>query len=440
MLPFDIAYNLPMVIFGSLGVLVQYFFLLEAFNFPIALLGSLILALNPTYIGYLHNNMKDIPNAFAFALSIWLFWRLVKFRNVSSLLFASLAFAFAFNVKINSVFIPVICGLYYLLVIARTPMSNRGAWQSRANARKQVARFLDFARNDRIILLYFVLAPLFALLVWWPFWSDPLGKLMELPKFYSLNTYNMPVLFFGNIIRSGINIPPFYPYIYLAITTPLPILITAIIGIIFSTGFAILKKYNYLLLLLWFFMPLVRYLDPKTGAIDGVRHFMEVLYPFSFFAGVGSLLILRRFNKNYRLIIAFILFTVLLIDNIKFHPYQTSFFNSLIGGVSGANGKFDIDFWGTPQKEAVLWLNNNAPYKSYIHIVMAQSTAASYLRSDLLDNVNKKNITESDYIVLLNRQSFFNLYGISPQRLSKDHQLVFSRKIENVPLVWVFKR
>ena len=89
-LPFDIAYNLPMVIFGALGVLALFLFLLESFNLTVALSGCLFLALNPNYFAYLHNNMKDVPNSFAFALSLWLFWRLVRQASVQNLILASL--------------------------------------------------------------------------------------------------------------------------------------------------------------------------------------------------------------------------------------------------------------------------------------------------------------------------------------------------------------
>jgi len=421
-LPPDISYNLPMVIFGSLGILVFYFFLYEAFNFQIALISSVFLALNPSFFGYLHNNMKDIPNIFSFTLAIWLFWRLVKYKNLKSLLLASLGFALAFDVKINSVFIPVICGLYYFISYRRKL----------------------FHRNNIVILSYFIMAPIFALSLWWPFWKDPLGKLIELPKFYSFNTINMPVLIFGKIYKSGINIPLYYPYLYLAITTPLPIFILSVHGFIIAIFNSIKKQKNFVLLILWFFIPLLRYLSPKTGAIDGVRHFMEVLAPLSAFAGISFWLMNNYIKKMLPRISPFPLTSlffmlVLSVNIVKFHPYQTSFFNSFVGGIRGAQGKFDIDFWGTPQKEAVLWLNNNAPENSSVYIVMAQSTAATYLRPDLRNFVNKKSIAESDYLILLNRQSFFNIYNISPEILSRNYSLVYARYIDGVPLVWLFK-
>lgn len=418
LLPFDLAYNLPNAVFGSIGILIIYFLALDLFGMEVAVLSALFLALHPYYFGYLHNNMKDIPNAAAFACSLWLFYRLIKFKNLKYLILSSLAFAFAFNIKINAVLIPVVCGIYFLLI--------------------NFKKLLKYP----IILTYFILSPLFALALWWPFWRNPLEKLLEMPKFYSLNTFNMPVQFFGNIVHSGINIPITYPYVYLAITTPLPMILFFVIGLVFSLFLAISKKPNYIFILCFFFVPLLRYLSPQTSAIDGIRHFLEVLFPLSIISALGIKFVFRKLNSKYRILIhAFI--TVLLVFNIvKYHPYQTSFFNSLIGGIRGASLQFDVDFWGTPQKEAVLWLNKNAPSDSYVHIVMAQSTASLYLRPDLAKYVNSKSISESDFIVLLNRKSFFDLYQVNnlPVLKQREAKIVYQKNIDGIPLVWVFRK
>lgn len=455
LLPLDIAYNLPSVIFGSIGVGIIYLFMSQAFNPTVGLFSSLLLSLLPVYFGYTHNNMKDIPNAVMFALTLYFFWRLVKFKKIKDLIISSFFFAIAFNFKINSIFIPLICLLWYLSINYRNIFS--------------------ILKNK--IALFFLLAPIFALIVWWPFWKDPLGKLLLMPSFFSKNTLYMPVLFSGKIIFSGVNIPLSYPYTYLAVTTPLPILTFFIIGLI--TGlYKIFTNSKYKselsLLLLWFFVPLLRYLSPQMGAIDGVRHFLEVVFPLCAIASFGLYTLINFLSKlidkikyfifagpaarvsqtsiHLRLgsprsrhplqVIFFIVISLFLIKNIiVFHPYQTSFYNSLIGGIKGAEGKFDIDFWGTPQKEAVFWLNKNAPLNSKIFIAMAQSSAATYLRSDLLQNVNKSSLLQSDYVVILNRQSFFKLSGVEDyiNNTEFNNKIVFKRTIESVPLVWVSK-
>ncbi|MBI2617223.1 glycosyltransferase family 39 protein [Candidatus Gottesmanbacteria bacterium] len=420
-LPFDIAYNLPMILIGSLGVGLLYLMLYEWIGVVAAFFGSLFLALLPMHFGYLHTNMKDVPNAFFFTLGVFLFWKLVHINTLRNLFIASISFAVAFNTKINSIFIPVVC--FFWLIISK---------------KNEVLSF----RNKRI-LLYFILAPVFALILWWPFWRDPLGKLLELPTFYSRNTLNMPVLFNREIIYSGVNIPWYYPFVYLVITTPIPILAAFFVGLVVSLKRFFGKNHIYSLILMWFFIPLVRYFLPKTSAIDGVRHFMEVIYPLSALSGIGISEVLKYLRLNRRVLICvwLLVFVILGTNVFRFHPYETSFYNWIIGGTYGAWGKFDVDFWGTPQKDAVSWLNTHAPIDSVVHIVMAQSSASMYLRPDLQRYVNSKNYKESDYTVILNKESFFAMYGLSAYLGEKTRKgtIVYEVARENVPLVWVIK-
>jgi hypothetical protein len=64
-----------------------------------------------------------------------------------------------------------------------------------------------------------------------------------------------------------------------------------------------------------------------------------------------------------------------------------------------------------------------------------------YLRDDLLKYANSKDYIDSDYVVLLNRESFFDLYQIRDykEKMIKDKKVVYEKSIEGVPLVWVFK-
>ncbi len=435
-LPMDSAYNLPAVLFGSAGIGLLYFFMLEAFSFPQALFSALFLALLPNYFGYLHTNIKDIPNAFAFTLAVYLFWRLVKLRRIKDLVFSVAAFAFAFNVKINSIMIPVVCLIWFLFnrLLSSRP-SLKGAW-------RDLSRMT--INKNKLIFIYFLLSPIAALLLWWPFWREPFKKLLELPYFYSQNTINMPVLIAGKIYRSGINIPWFYPYIFIGITTPLPILVSFIAGLLMSIRKLFSQNKIYILLIIWFFVPLLRYFSPRASAIDGTRHFLEVLYPLAAISGVGFYWFYRYLKKTIFsssiVNILFISVLLLLIRNIVvFHPYQTSYFNSLAGGIKRAYKNYDIDYWGTPQREAMIWLNRNAHFGSIIYIAMAQSSAGTYLRQDLIKGLNTKSINESDYVVILNRQSFFVFDEIEVYLKRSNKDLVFQKTINEVPLVWVFQ-
>jgi len=417
LLPFDIAYNLPIVVIGSFGVGVLFIFVAQSIGLWQGMFSAIFLSLIPVYFGYVHTSMKDVGNAAAFAFAIFLFWRLATYQRLRELIMAVISFAIAFNIKINSAVIPIICGLWY------------------------VTKF----KFRILVLSYFPLAAIAAVALWFPFWRDPSGKLLQLPNFYSHNTLGMPVLLLGKLYQSGINIPFSYPWIYIGVSLPLGILLTSIIGTIIAFTKSSKGKHIYTLILLWLFVPLLRYVSSSTGAIDGIRHFLEIVYPLSILAAIGLYSIIRiifdKWGRTPAILATFAIIVPLIYNVIHFHPYQTSFFNAFAGGIKGAQSKFDIDFWGTPQRQAIEWINTNAPSGSTVYVAMAQSSAALYAREDLKRLLNIKSIWESDYSVVLNRQSFFE-FGDLKQYVNErvnTKSVVYTVSIDNVPLAWIVK-
>jgi hypothetical protein len=41
---------------------------------------------------------------------------------------------------------------------------------------------------------------------------------------------------------------------------------------------------------------------------------------------------------------------------VRLHPYQMTYFNALAGGVGGAAGHYETDYWLTSYKEAIEWI------------------------------------------------------------------------------------
>ena len=197
--------------------------------------------------------MKDIPSAAAFALNMWLLWRLVNHKRLIDLIVAAIAFAVAFNIKVNSVFIPVIAAAWFLYIFLMHRKSFRPT------------RFVP----------YFFLAPIFAFLLWWVFWPDPFGQLRHAFLTFGIGTNNIEVILNGAWYCSGSTVPWYYPYWYLVITTPLVILGFFLIGLM-----SLIRHIRpvSILLLLWFFLPLTRYFIPTIGVIDGIRHLKKSFY------------------------------------------------------------------------------------------------------------------------------------------------------------------
>lgn len=430
-LSFDNAYHIGIVIVAMLGLLSLFLLLLETEGLAMAIVGFIFLALLPRYFGDLHNNMKDVPQSAAFTFAIWMYWRLLQYRRPRDLLFALVSFAIAFNMKVNTLFVPIIAFCWTIIVLV-------------TNAKKHLRRPLSQITKKDITIVgsYFLLSPLAAFVFWMPFWKDPVERLMYLFRFFQDNTQNLEILFFGTIYRSTINVPWYYSYVYIAITTPIIILAAAIFGIVILLKRVTYKNPTASLYLLWFFIPLARYFNPKIGVIDGIRHFEEVVYPLCAIAAIGAVQcwsIWKKFIHNAFLQKIPVIITIgyLLVTIFMYHPYQIAYFNELVGGIRGALGKFDIDYWGTSQKEAIHWLNKYARKNSIVHIVMAPEAAAIYLRPDLLERVNTQLYGDADYVVVLNRQSFFyRYYGVIDYM--RDKKPVYNVMNQHVPLTLVF--
>ncbi len=426
LLPKDSAYHLPIILWGIIGIAVLYTFLKESIGTRAAIFGALFLALTPRYFGDLHNNMKDIPSAVMFAINMYALWRLITHKRFIDLLLATVAFAIAFNVKINSIFIPVIF-LAWLIV------------------QKIIIRKQFLIRYWLLIIGYCIAAPLMAFLLWWVFWPNPIGQLGHAFMTFGIGTNNIEVLLNGSWYCSGSTVPWYYPYWYLGVTTPVPVLLFFLIGISISI-YSTIKHHSTnrewsTLILLWFFLPLTRYFIPSIGVIDGIRHFEEVLFPIAILAAIGAnfvYLFLKKFiNKNIVFLLFFLTMNYLLCTNYLYHPYQITYFNELVGGIKGAMGKYDLDYWGTSQKEAVLWVNAHAPKNANVHIVMAAAVAGQYLRPDLIANLNKYGYDESDFVILLNRQSFLYRFFYAYEYLLH-HKPIHTITVQGAPLTWIY--
>ncbi len=428
LLPPDSAYNLISILWGVAGIGILYIFMKQAVSSRVAILAALFLGLTPRYFGDIHNNMKDPPSAAVFALNMWLLWRLVQRKRPTDLFWAVLAFALAFNVKVNAIYIPVVFATWLLV----THFS--------------LTKLLNLLRFSKPFIWYVLLSPLAAFGLWAVFWQHPVAQLIQMYSTFGIGTNNIEVLLNGHWYCSGSTVPWYYPWWYLGITTPIPILIlffTGLATILFNFQWMIFKKTHsskifhfplYMLLLLWLFLPLTRYFIPTVGVIDGIRHFEEVLFPIAAIAAIGFDRIkpVRLMNYLALLLSCYLLFTV-----FSYHPYQITYFNELVGGVQGAFGKYDLDYWGTSQKAAVSWVNAHAPQNAKISIVMAPDVAGTYLRPDLLTNLNKFSYDQADFVVMLNRQSFYYRFFYAYEYLLR-HTPAYTVRVHNTPLTWVF--
>jgi hypothetical protein len=94
---------------------------------------------------------------------------------------------------------------------------------------------------------------------------------------------------------------------------------------------------------------------------DGIRHLLFVLPLSAILAGAAVSRFLGRPGDGHLraavLAVAAGCVLVTVADMVRLHPYQSVYFNRVVGGgLAGAAGRFETDYWGQSYREAVEWV------------------------------------------------------------------------------------
>jgi hypothetical protein len=106
-------------------------------------------------------------------------------------------------------------------------------------------------------------------------------------------------------------------------------------------------------------LPLICDVIVSGPAFSGMRHLLFTVPPIAVLAGLGLDAGLRRLEARHRLVAAF--GAALLVLGLgydastlyRLHPDEYLFFNPLVGGLAGASGRYDTDYWVNIMPEAV---------------------------------------------------------------------------------------
>jgi len=127
---------------------------------------------------------------------------------------------------------------------------------------------------------------------------------------------------------------------------------------------------------------------------------------------------------------------------IKIHPYQSSYFNELIGGIDGAAQRgFEPEYWGNAYIGALEWLNKHPENKYWIYMADLEPKILwgweLYKKDGWLDkSIQFGDKNNSDYLILLIRPGFFSEEMWEYYKYRKP---VFSVKLSQTNLVNIYK-
>ena len=318
---------------------------------------AVLLLMLPRFYGHAFNNSKDIPFACAFVWAMYAMTRLLSARGLAwpAFLWCGGAVGLALAVRAGGFLLFAFLAFGALLVGAQ--------WLGARRREVGAATWRAFGRRAAGL----VFAAWLVMVVFWPWMHQnpvwrPIQAFLEMTRFSS----SYPVLFAGETIESSA-LPRRYLLQYLLITTP------PVVALFFVAGLGALLCFRrpdfrspagvpVAMTLLWFFFPIVYVAAKRPNIYDGVRHFLFILPALALIAGAGAAFVQDRLRLLLgRPAIATIVVLGLALVPVKelaaLHPYQSTYFNVLAGGLAGASGRYETDYWAASYKEAAEWVN-----------------------------------------------------------------------------------
>jgi hypothetical protein len=203
----------------------------------------------------------------------------------------------------------------------------------------------------------------------WPFaHGNPILNPIEAMRFAMSFPDSYPVLFEGAVWQSDV-LPWRYLPQYLLICTPLTMLALTIAGIVLATKLVLRDRHDRRttpasIAVLWFVLPVVAFVALRPNVYDGMRHFLFVLPAMALLAAFGGARTIEWAKTRRQAWTRWATTAAVgacvampIVPLVRLHPYQMTYFNLLVGGLRGADGDYDTDYWASSYREAMLWIN-----------------------------------------------------------------------------------
>ncbi len=388
-------------------------------NWFAGFLALILLASWPQFFGQSMNNPKDIPFALTYIMTIYFLVKLVmELPRPSSRtwIMTAVSIALAINIRVGGL---LLIGMLFAFVIG-TYILSKEKRQLIASTKSTGYLF------TRIILV--AIAGYFGGLLFWPYgliapFSNPLSALKEQTNF----AMGIGLLFEGKAISSR-EIPWYYIPKWLAITTPLVVMIGAIAQIVLL--YFTRKKFSATVTLLIIFaiiFPWAYAAYEHSPLYDGLRQFLFVIPLIAVLASLTWSYLMTELKPKTVTYLVALVFVAGLALPLRFafanHPNEYVYFNETIGGIKGANGKFNTDYYMNSVRKTAEWFKQTDMFKN------ANKQHKIALATNALDPVNWyfRNDTDKVKIVYTKWDA-----GGSPKTRSArdwDYGIYFSRDV-----------
>lgn len=346
------GYHLLNMLFASLAFIAAYAILLKKYSSPwLALIGPIFLVCIPRFFGDIPANPKDVPFAVMYLVAIASIYLFSEIKNTYIRIFL---FAFIFGVlqsmRVVGLAIYVLIGAY-----------DTYRYLEKHSSKFEIKPFIYFLLNEAAYLATILGLASLITIISWPYAGSSFFK-----HFRDIMRTSREYPWLGSTLTNGVympsyNLPWHYLPTWIGATTPIFIQLLTGWGIIaaFKKNF---KNPIYFLIIFALIMNFSIYYVSQPNIYDGLRHFMFVLPLIGMVAAIACVeIILYAKQKVKMTVVTLIVINIIfvIISYVQLHPYEYVYFNEAVGGLRGAAGKYETDYWGASFREAVLWLRHD---------------------------------------------------------------------------------
>jgi len=345
-----------------------------------ATFGLIILFFVPRFFGESLNNPKDVPFALGYVMSIYYALKFFSsFPNVrwSTFLGLVLGTALGISIRIGGILSIAIIALYMALKYIQSIGLSQFITLKWKNAFTWIKWVAVFGLLSYLIGVYV-----------WPYgWKAPIDNPMKALDAFTNYQVSLRQLFEGKLFDSD-NLPPHYLTKYIWITLPIGVIGGLFIYLILS----LVKRKEFtleeFLIVFTAVFPIFYIYIQHSSVYGGLRH---VLFTLPSFVIIGVLGFYKLQNMlKLKLPIAGIVAVLVALLPGSFIAKNTNlsyvYFNELAGGVEGAYGEYEMDYYLASLRPSCKWLIENEirknPNKQYQLVSYGMDQVKYYMRNE----------------------------------------------------------
>jgi hypothetical protein len=307
-------------------------------------LALLLLATLPGWWGHMFFNSKDVPFAVGMLASVYAWTRCLEEwprPRLRTALLLGLAVGLTMGIRIGG----VLLGAYFavpFLLLTGLEARRLGIAPAARRLGGGVARLLP-----AVPVTFLVLLPA------WPWVMLAPGNFLEAVAYLGHFPYGADTIFAGQRYPADAVPASYWPTLLALQLTEVALLGLLAAALLLPQEAGRPESRHGLLLLtvaIAGLFPLAYAMLARPTAYNNIRHFIFVLPPLLVLAGLGLDRLLARLHGYAAWLVAGAIALGFLLPAVRIfqlHPYEYVYFNDLSGGLRAAEGRFELDYWGT---------------------------------------------------------------------------------------------